>query len=445
MARVAGVMIVIALTACTADRDAATDRSPTTTASPTTTGSPTPSPTPAALTRDDKWRADVAETLDAIVDAHPDPFAAVSEAKLRGMADDLVADVPTLSDDEVVGRLMALVAALGTGNGHSGVFPLAQPGSVLHALPLRLYQFADGTFVVDALPPYRELVGSRVLSIGGERVEDVATRLAPLVPADNAHSRRSRLPLHLVVPELVTTVGGARDMRLRLRSGGRERTVAPVAVPMEKYAEWLGFVSPLVPPSLPARRTDPVPHWLSDQQENFWLRWLPRSRTVYVQYNLVQGATAAGETMYELADRLVAEVGRRRAVRVVVDVRHNPGGENSASAPLLAVLEKLRMPVVLLTGPATFSAAGVFAAKAQADARAVVVGEPTGGAPTLYGDGEPVTLEHSGVVVHVAEQFHETIEGDDRTTIPPDVPVALTAADYFAGRDPVLARALRVR
>jgi hypothetical protein len=31
----------------------------------------------------------------------------------------------------------------------------------------------------------------------------------------------------------------------------------------------------------------------------------------------------------------------------------------------------------------------------------------------------------------------------DPDTLPPDIPVELTARDYFAGRDPVLERALR--
>jgi hypothetical protein len=35
------------------------------------------------------------------------------------------------------------------------------------------------------------------------------------------------------------------------------------------------------------------------------------------------------------------------------------------------------------------------------------------------------------------------VPGDARLSVEPDVPVPLTAADYFAGRDPVLAAALR--
>ncbi len=32
--------------------------------------------------------------------------------------------------------------------------------------------------------------------------------------------------------------------------------------------------------------------------------------------------------------------------------------------------------------------------------------------------------------------------GDKRLAVAPDIPVVLSAADFFAGRDPVLARAL---
>ena len=34
---------------------------------------------------------------------------------------------------------------------------------------------------------------------------------------------------------------------------------------------------------------------------------------------------------------------------------------------------------------------------------------------------------------------------DERAAIPPDVPVQIGAADHFAGRDPVLAKAIALR
>ncbi len=63
--------------------------------------------------------------------------------------------------------------------------------------------------------------------------------------------------------------------------------------------------------------------------------------------------------------------------------------------------------------------------------------------PNQWGDSAPVDVPSLGLTVHVAVQDVQAVPGDRRLAVEPDVPVALTAADFFAGRDPVLARALR--
>ena len=56
-----------------------------------------------------------------------------------------------------------------------------------------------------------------------------------------------------------------------------------------------------------------------------------------------------------------------------------------------------------------------------------------------------VALPTTGWTVHIAARYHERKKGpsDKRLAVGPDVPVDLTSTVYFAGRDPVLERALR--
>ena len=96
-----------------------------------------------------------------------------------------------------------------------------------------------------------------------------------------------------------------------------------------------------------------------------------------------------------------------------------------------------------LTGRGTFSAAGNFVSDVERKTRAVLVGEPTGGSPSQWGDATGVVLPGLGLTVHVATAYHEFgPRGDTRTTIEPDIGVPVTSADFLAGRDPVLARAV---
>jgi hypothetical protein len=98
----------------------------------------------------------------------------------------------------------------------------------------------------------------------------------------------------------------------------------------------------------------------------------------------------------------------------------------------------------VLTSRTTFSAAQNFAADLERVARPQFVGEPTGGSPNLYGDPAARRLAETGWTAHVATIYwRKSAPGDRRTTIRPQLPVRYTAADFFAGRDPVLSRALR--
>jgi C-terminal processing protease CtpA/Prc len=131
-------------------------------------------------------------------------------------------------------------------------------------------------------------------------------------------------------------------------------------------------------------------------------------------------------------------------------VRINPGGDNTTYGPLLAPLRSRavdrRGRLILLTGRVTFSAAGNFVAEVEARTRAPIVGEAAGGSPHNYGDRSEAELETLGWIVHVPTQYVEVLgRRDERAAIQPDVRVGIGAADHFAGRDPVLAKAIAVR
>jgi hypothetical protein len=77
------------------------------------------------------------------------------------------------------------------------------------------------------------------------------------------------------------------------------------------------------------------------------------------------------------------------------------------------------------------------------DLNAVLIGEPPGEQLNSYGEVKELVLPHSQVVVQYSTKFFRLAKPGDPATIVPDVVVARTMADAFAGRDPVLARVAR--
>ena len=82
------------------------------------------------------------------------------------------------------------------------------------------------------------------------------------------------------------------------------------------------------------------------------------TRTAYVQYNFVGSGVAA------VAKEVGARLSQGDVDRIVIDVRHNPGGDNTTYGPLLTFLRspEVNQPgrLYVIMGRATFSAAGNF-------------------------------------------------------------------------------------
>ena len=394
--------------------------------------------TPMTSDADGPPAGDVGVLLDGVERIHPDPWHDVSEADFRAAAGDFATRYAELQPDERLVELMRLLALLGERDGHSGIFPLdPEHEGELTLLPVRLYEFADGLFVVDAIDR-PDLIGARVEAIGGVPVNEVRALVEPLVPRDNESSLAARLPQYLLVAEVLHGLGvtvSADEAELELISPGGERgSVLLEPVPASTYsAAFPDLFHPLVPQGLPSR---PEPPYLARRLEERWLSTLDGGRVVYVAYNVTLGSTA------DFADELRRQARRPTVERVVLDLRHNPGGNNTTYGPLLEELVAVE-DLVVLVGRTTFSAAANLLAELEERADPILVGEPSGGSPNLYGDTVAVALPDSGWSAQIAAVHWAPAGEDPRLAFEPDVPVELTSGDFFAGRDPVLSAALR--
>ncbi len=441
MRRSAGlVAILIAVAACASAPSPSPRSAPPATA-PVAPSAPSSSPSspssppasPAAVDRDQRWLDGLADLLPGLERLHPDPFHSTSKAKLQRAVDDLAAAVPSLDEDEVlVGilRIVALVSAKGR-DAHTGLYPWGEGTYPVTSLPLRLWLFSDGVHVVDVLPPFEGLVGARIASIDGTAIEDVEATLDPLIPRDNAATVKLLLPRFLLIPQILHGAGVIDDpahVELELIDATGERRTADVdPIPMADYNAWAGPYGLHLP-------DDPRVRYLSRAEEPLWLEDLAPG-VVYVQYNRVDGVHAR-----DLA-AVRTRLGDPDVTTLIVDIRHNYGGELRAIDPVLATLESAPDGVHrwLIAGRNTFSGGSLFAARFTADQGVTVVGEPMGGSPNVWANPRPIELGDTGLVVDVATVFDVGASADDRRlTIEPDVPIELTAEDVAAGRDPVL-------
>ncbi len=392
--------------------------------------------------RNEGWVSDLELLRERIPRMHPNPFWRVPEAAWNADVDDVIRRVPELEDRQIELEVMRLVAQI---DGHTALSPASVPLEY-RMYQIRMYGFEDGWFVVEAAEP--DLVGSRVVSVGGQPIDEVIDAVTPYVPYDNRQTIRNLAPLYAVNADLLAGIGIVADVEspsfeLETADGESVGVDPPVLGPHE-WREWASstVALPPTPGMLAGDRAD----------EEFWWTYLPEDAAVYVQYNRVasvshSSVTGESTSIGALADQLEEVVGREPVERVVVDMRRNPGGDNTTFRPLLDFLVEWEAEsdglLVMVTGRQTFSAAANFATLVDVRTDALFVGEGMGGSPNGYGDTRPLRLPYSGLTPRISGRYWEMGgPDDDRTTIHPAAEVLLNSEGYFAGNDTALDIAL---
>lgn len=389
---------------------------------------------PAADERVTGWTSDLDHWLAALEREHYLLRARGVPEELYARADRLRERIPELSDQRILIELQGCAAL--AGDGHTYVLPFA-PRVETTGLPLQLYFFSDGVFVIGAEAGHERWIGSQVLAIGATPAEELLRRLGDYVSRDNDQGIRWVGPSFLALSGMLEAItAGVTPERIPVAFLSREGTRVETAFAPVRQAPAQGL--PKLHPSRLPGAPDP-PLWLSDVAREYWLRALDE-RTLYVQFNQVRDAP--DETLAAFAARLAAELDARSPARLVVDVRHNNGGNSYLFTPLLAVLERYPGELVVLTGRNTFSAAQNFVAQVERRTEAVFAGEPTSSRPNFVGEENEVLLPWSGARGSISNRYHENAPGDTRPWITPDLALELSSADYFANRDPLLERVL---
>jgi hypothetical protein len=396
-----------------------------------------PQPTATADARIHGWEADLRALVEVRERVHPEPWHGIARDEYVAAVDDVIARIPEMSDNELlvqVTRLAAMPTWAGR-DGHGGIYPWGEGTFGTNLFPLRLYWFSDGVYVVDALPPFHELIGQRLDTIEGHPIAQILTAVEPLVPRDNHMQLLTHSMRLVVVAEILDGLGliddPAQPVPMEFSDGSETHDVVVSTVPLAVFEAWAGGHHTHSPPARPDGAM-----WLRDIATEAW--WtMERDDTAYISYNFASSAVSA------IVNEVEAAIEAGDVERLVVDARHNPGGNNTTFHSLRTLVQKAATDLpggaYVIFGRATFSAAGNFVTDIDRLTEAVLVGEDSGTSPNQYGDSQATTLGHSGLVYRNGRYWIQRTDPDDpRLTVEPDIETALSAADYFSDRDPAL-------
>jgi hypothetical protein len=404
------------------------------------------------------WRADVDQLAADLRALHPAPFTKTGELTFRRRVAALQDSLPAMTDEQRVVAAMQLVASIG--DGHTQL-EVDRP-EFASWYPVRIYEFTDGIFVTSAHVSVRELAGAQLLEVAGRPAAEVLDSARSLRGADNTLDRRERVCAFHNAPLMrgLGIAGAEGRLRVRVRLAGGavvERVLAPHASKDPSFGwrfrremfglfgtsdEWISAFRGLPASAFERPDWSRPPHLA--RARRFSAAALKEHDAYYVQAHQIDG-----DELVPMFRKAMTEVDALQPRRLILDLRHNFGGDGSVLTGFVHELVRREgarpwKELYLLTGRKTFSA-GVMAVDALLDHTAVtVVGEPAGAALNHFGDAVERRYPRTGLRLYVSTLRHQLSNSSDVAEfIRVDVPAPFSFADYAAGRDPAVDPILR--
>jgi hypothetical protein len=360
-----------------------------------------------------------------------------------------------------------------SGNGHTNIDADVPP---LSTLPVAFWWFRDGLYIIAASPKHADLLGARIEAIGNGSADAALAAVAPYI-SGNADRVRRISPAYLGAPALLHRVGLTKSdtetrLTVRLSNGKTTKVSLTAEIPSPKWRDSPEYWEALIPaaaggaarwlhvldavkshPDIYQPRTNLTYHWVGDGHQVFYLR-----------SNEIYGTDANPMSLQmDLLKMMDAEFKASRPHAVIIDLRLNSGGNFLNTILFAQALPAVIAPggkIMVLMSASTFSAAIVTAAMIRENAGSSVIflGTNMGDNDEFYAEGGRVSLPNSKLGVRQSSGLHDWTNGcrdldrcfwataiwgpRAKISLHPDFVIDPTYAEYAAGRDPVMEKAL---
>jgi hypothetical protein len=390
----------------------------------------------AASARDLRWRADISYLTGRLPRVHVDGLTGTTQPAWRSAATRLAAEVPRLTNGQVIAGMARLVAML-----HDDETRLLLPPSPVY--PFAARWVGAGLYLIAVPAAQRQLLGAQLTGIDGHPIGQVLARLRAEIDYQDPGLARAwevnwdnvdaSEPGYLNNADLLSWLGVTRSA-----------TVASFTVRTASGLRSVSLRSVAIGGQAPAIAYVPAPLYMRHQNEPYWLEVLARQRAVYLKYN----HCLANDGFQKLAARAIAVLQQHPGYRLIVDLRDNGGGDSAPFGALIADIVhdpavNVRGRIFGLVNGFTDSSATVDAYHLQSRTNALLVGQQVADPIDEFGNNNGLLrLPYYGMVV----QYTTAVINPRRVRFGiPSIVVAPTVRDLLTGTDPVLAAALDYR
>jgi hypothetical protein len=365
----------------------------------------TASPPASASARVRGWQRDIAYLTTKLPTVRIDGLGSARRSVWNAAAARLSAQVPWLTNRQVIVRLLRMVAMI---HDDETLFDLPAPPFY----PIAAHWLGSHLYLLTVPSSDRQLLGAELVSIDGYPIDAVLSALRPEIDYQDVGVLRFEEAQQVNDADLLFWLGLTRSpasaaFTVRTTAG----TVQTVRLPAIRIVAGHR-------PALPALAAAPTALYERHSTLPYWMLVLSSDHAVYLRYN----QCIDGDGFQRLAVQTLAVLRRYPSYRLIVDLRGNGGGDTTPFDALISGIQtdraiNKRGRIFGLIDAGTDSSATYDAFELSRDTRAILMGQQVEDPIDEYGNDDfSLRLPYSGLTLQYTTKI---VNPAQRPLVPP--------------------------
>lgn len=321
-------------------------------------------------------------------------------------------------------------------------------------VPLRLYLFDDGLYVIKAQKGFEQFLGKKVVAICDKSVDELL-EILDYYKSGNKSWIENESSYFLASPDFfeAANLSPTSDSIKYEFADKNESYLYPIENidKSDEYSAWRDL-SPINNLKTDTMNWEHVlndtslPLYLSYLDKDYHVEYLGALHAMYIQINISNNLEGFNRIIKNCLDS-------NNVQHLIIDFRFNGGGDYTKLAAFSKTIQqKVKGKIFIITGKATFSAGICIAARLKyfSKGRAIIIGQNSGDRLQFWAEGRQFSLPNSKIVARAVYGFHDW-ENDNfelfkthwinlffgvaAKDLTPDAPVKLLFKDYYKGID----------
>ncbi len=367
------------------------------------------------------WDEDVYYFGKNLEENHIDLFFNISKSEFDDDINTLRDNTATLTEQEILIELSGIISKIG--DSHTQL----QFSHKLTILPFKVLWLDDGLLLTEVDIENEQHLGKRIIGINGIPIGEIIDMYRSVIAYENESNFKNQAVNYLLFKEFYQDFGiidSLGEFTLKLEDGSDYilNTQTSQTIAIENASQ---------------------PLFLKNINTFYRFEELTEDNIIYIQYNACRERSDL--SFQSFTDQIANRIdGNNDIDKLVIDLRHNGGGNSTIMRPLINKLQNYivenrftKNQIYLIIGRKTFSSAILNTIELKEKLDNIIIGESSGGKPNHHGEVKKFRLPKSLLNVSYSTKYFE-LSPTDEDAITPDIPIEYSSDNYLNGVDPVL-------